>query len=193
MRLQRHQRMNATDFCTQQGGSRRGTCGPGVKTPPEALTLFSYARICPVKTLLKSLLVWFVLLAVPFQGYASATMLLCAPIATTSPMTGLPNTPTAPPATAHDHAQTSALQHADRCAGLSPHHSHTSDKGSASHDANGKCNSCSACFCGAAMVASHITHMPGEVQQLTFIPFDSGIVPAVDLALPERPPQASPT
>ena len=144
--------------------------------------------------LLKSLLVWFILLAVPFQGYASSTMLLCAPLGTTAPMMELLNTP----ATAQDHEKTSLVRHADGVpavgAEMSLHHSHTSepsDKASASHDASGKCTSCSACCFGAAMAPSNITHVPGEVQQLTFIPFDSGIVPAVDLALPERPPQVS--
>ena len=144
-----------------------------------------------MKVLLKSLLVWFMLLAVPLQGFASATTLLCAPLDPASQTTGLLNTP----APVHDHQAMLAARHADHAdaagADTPAHHADASGKSAAGHDAGGKCNSCSACCFGAAMVTSHATRMPVELQQFTVIPFDPGSVPAVDLALPERPPQAS--
>jgi hypothetical protein len=146
-----------------------------------------------VKVLLKSLLVWFMLLAVPLQGYASATTLLCAPLGTASGTTVLLQAT----GTAHDHRAMSAARHADHMhatgADASTHQADASGKPSASHHASAKCDSCSDCCFGAVMAASQATRVPVDAQQFTFIPFDPGSVPAVDLALPERPPQASPT
>jgi hypothetical protein len=136
-----------------------------------------------VKVLLKSLLVWLMLLAVPLQGYASATSFLCAPLGTAPQR----------PAPQLDHPAMSAAQHADHmhtvAVDTSEHHADT-DKASASHHAGGKCSACSACCSGAAMAASQAARMPVQTQQFTVAPFDPGSVPAVDLALPERPPQA---
>lgn len=166
------------------GASPAVSCGAAV---------FSYAKIGFVKILFKSLLVWFMLLAVPLQGFASATTLLCAPPGTASGTHELLLRTGAP---AHDHQAMLLARHADdmHAAGAdmtSAGHSETSGKASSSHDAGGNCNACSACCVGAAMAPSPAMRVPVEAQQFTVIPFDSGVAPAVDLALPERPPQAS--
>lgn len=131
----------------------------------------------PMKALFRSLLLWLLLLAIPFQGIASAGMLLCAPLPAAAHAV-------AAPAMAerhgHDHA---AMLAAAADAGNSAHDG---------HDAHGptKCGSSGACCIGAALAPS----LPGALPELGVpsqsIPFYSGCLPAVDLALPERPPQA---
>jgi hypothetical protein len=173
--------------------ARRRDPRPGswIDTAAGAPPGFACAKIASVKLLLKSYLVWFMLLAVPLQGYASATTLLCAPLENASRTMGLLKTP----APGLDHQAMLAARHAGQThadgAEPSAHRSDASGKTSSSHDAGGKCNTCSTCCFGAAMVASHATRMPVEPQQFTVIPFAPGSVPAVDLALPERPPQTS--
>jgi hypothetical protein len=135
---------------------------------------FDYARIVDVKILLKSLIVWLLLLAVPFQGFASATMLFCAPIQTPAAVTT---------AAGHDHHAMSMGQGAE--------HHHDANAKAASHHDGSKCNSCASCCFGASMPPSQTSRLPVETQHFAAIPFKSGAVPTVDLALPERPPQAS--
>lgn len=172
-----------------------------MRLPPDRLTyraahghktalLGTYARIISVKILVKSLIVWFLLLAVPFQGFASATMLFCAPIQlpASAALAG------AGPAPAHDHHAMLAAQHGahdqiqgDRAAG---HHDADQASGAGHHDGS-KCNSCAACCFGASMAASDSVRLLVEAQHFSAAPFDSGFVPAVELAFPERPPQVS--
>ena len=154
-------------------------------------SLFPCARIVSVKTMLKSLIVWFLLLAVPFQGFASATMLMCAPLQSAAPGAALSST--APPS--HDHAAMLAEQHAGHehhatTASAAAPHPAAGDQAS-HHHAGGKCNSCATCCFGAAMPPSHVTPVSVESQNFPVVVFDSGFVPAVDLALPERPPKTS--
>ena len=131
------------------------------------------------------------LLAVPVQGYAFATTLLCAPLGTASRTVAPHHAPSA----AHDHQAMLLTQHADIVhvtgADTPVNHAETSDTASPNHDAGGQCNACSAGCLGAAMALAHTMRMPVEAQQSTVVPFDSLFAPAVDLALPERPPQAS--
>lgn len=145
-----------------------------------------------MKVLLKTLLVWCMLLAVPLQGYAAATTLLCAPFKTASGTTG----PLQAPAAAHDHQAMLLAGNADHLNtagagdGLPAHDAGPGEQASQTHDASGQCDACSACCPGAAMAASFAPRMPVETQQFTFISLDGLFAPAVDLALPERPPQA---
>ena len=144
-----------------------------------------------MKNLFNSVLVWFMLLAVPVQGYAFATTLLCAPLGTASRTVAPHHAPSA----AHDHQAMLLTQHADIVhvtgADTPVNFAETSDTGSPNHDAGGQCNACSAGCLGAAMALAHTMRMPVEAQQSTVVPFDSLFAPAVDLALPERPPQDS--
>jgi hypothetical protein len=154
--------------------------------------LFVYARIVSVKTLLKSLIVWLMLLAIPFQGFASATMLVCAPMQSAA----LVNSIAGVPAMTHDHQAMLAgerAEHDHHAANIHAKADQTNpnDESSSSHHAGGKCNSCATCCFGASMAPSHASRIPVETQQFSTIPFDNGFVPTVDLAFPERPPQAS--
>ncbi|MEO7581218.1 MAG: DUF2946 family protein [Massilia sp.] len=140
-----------------------------------------------MKKLVKLLIVWIMLLAVPLQGFASATMMLCAPEAAAA---------SAMPRVGHDHqamlaAQDSAHHHRhvvaahDAAAGEGDSHA-----GKADHHGAGKCGACSTCCYGAAMAPSNVLPVGSAGPAFETIPFAAGHAPAVDLAGPERPPQS---
>lgn len=122
-----------------------------------------------MKLLIRSLLVWLLLLAVPFQGFASATMLLCAPPATAAPAH-------------HDHAAMLAAQAAG--------HQHQGDA-PASHDhhAGAKCGQTGACCVGAAIPPAIVSFIPAPAPRTGPVVLAAGFLPSVDLAGLERPPQ----
>lgn len=149
-----------------------------------------------MKILVKSLIVWVLLLAVPFQGFASATMLFCAPMQSAALLK--PAMAVAPAGMAmHDHQAMLTMQLAagDEQAqpGDGAHMSHLAPTHHAGHDGHhdGKCNACAACCFGAAMPPPAAVPVPVDTQQFAAAPFTTGFVPVVELALPERPPQAS--
>jgi hypothetical protein len=119
-----------------------------------------------VKAILRTLIVWLALLAVPFQGFASAAMLSCAP----------------PPATAHHQAAAGhhGMQQATQ--------SHHCDDGQAAQQ-KAKCSHCAACCVGTALVPSALSAIAPHSRITTAIPADAGPVPSVDLDHPERPPR----
>ena len=130
-------------------------------------------KVSPVKTLLKSLIVWLMLLAIPFQRFASATMLVCAPM-------------------------NSAPQFAAKASAVAGQHQHhagnaadAADEAAAHHHAGGKCNSCATCCFGAFMAPSSASRVPAEVRHFAFISLEVDRIASVDLAHPERPPQTS--
>lgn len=124
------------------------------------------------------------LLAIPFQGFASATMLVCAPMPSLAEASPVP----------HDHQAMLAA------AGAGEHHhaagTNTKAKAiladaheatAAHHHAGGKCNACASCCFGAAMAPSGASRVPAEVQHLARFSFEPDRFASVDLALPERP------
>ena len=143
-----------------------------------------YARIVRVKTLLKSLIVWLMLLAIPFQGFASATMLVCAPMESAPQLAAMAQ---APAAMHHGDAAVSGHQHH----GADATEAAAADEAAAQHHAGGKCNSCATCCFGAIMAPSAASRIPPEVQHFAFLSFAADRIASVDLAHPERPPQAS--
>jgi hypothetical protein len=124
-----------------------------------------------VKPILRLLLVCFLLLALPFQAFAAASM---RPLAA----------PAAP-----------APAHASMAAELPPchqqirnHDSHDRHDGHAGQHAKAKCGTCAACCVGAAM-ASALSPAPALAPpRFVSIPFRAGYLPSVDPVLPERPP-----
>jgi hypothetical protein len=132
-----------------------------------------------VHTLFRSLILWLALLAVPFQGFAAATMLPCAP-ATSAPQANGHGTQAA----GHGHA---AMHKHNAPAGHA-----ASDSGAAhGHHASAKCGSCAACCIGAAMAPAPTLAVASIAPQSVSIPFDAGHLPAVHPTLPERPPKSS--
>jgi hypothetical protein len=152
---------------------------------------FGYARIIVVKILLKSLIVWLMLVTVPFQGFASATMLFCAPLQAPAVVTTVAGVPAA----AHVHhavlMDQGAQHHHDAASNPHANHHGTSAEAAASQHDGSKCNSCASCCFGASMPPSQASRIPVETQHSAAIPFQSGAVPTVDLDFPERPPQAA--
>jgi len=108
------------------------------------------------------------LVAIPFQGIASAAMLACA----------------------HDAPQASA--HHD--AASSPCHDMQDETVQAApdgHDHDSSCSACAACNLGAAMAPATNVAPPPPALDSTLPVTVSGRLAAVDLALPERPPRPS--
>ena len=129
------------------------------------------------QTVLNTLLVWLLLLAVPFQGFASATMLLCAPMTVQTVDAGMHAMPAG-----HDHqAMLAAQAGSDDAAGSA----------ATDHHATSKCNSCASCYLGAAMAPAHPAFFAVVPQPCTAQPVEPTFIAMVDLALPERPPQLS--
>ena len=132
-----------------------------------------------MNTLLRTLTLWLILLAIPFQGFASAAMLGCA--------SG--HMPPAPPVSAPmsmsaDHAHHGmhdAEQHATADPGAGHH--------TMQHHGNAKCGACSACSIGAAIAPAPVIALPVHAPPRLAVPFSSASPPSVDLALPERPPR----
>lgn len=147
-----------------------------------------------MKSVCRSLLLWLVLLAIPFQGVASAGMLLCAMAPAVD----------APMAARHDHA--AMLAAARTVHGDMPHdaghaaagktgqeidHGMGQDGGHAGHGAS-KCGTPGACCVGVALAPTIIAGVPALAAPSLAIPFRASRPAAVDLAHPERPPQSIP-
>ena len=119
--------------------------------------------------LFRSFVVWLMLLALPYQGYASAQMQLCAVPATGAAAAMNMVMPDGP----HDHAAMLAAHKSDKA---NPH-------------TNMKCSG-SACCAAAAPLLTLAIPAP-LLPSVAVVPFYSDFLPAVDLAHPERPPQGA--
>jgi hypothetical protein len=130
-----------------------------------------------VKALLKVLIVWMTLLAVPLQGFASATMSFCAP-------------PAAAARHGHDHASMADAS------GPAAHAGHAGPEMQAGHHPpahhhSGKCAACATCGSCVSMAPSFPALLPASASPSSiYVSFDQRILPSADLALPERPPRA---
>jgi hypothetical protein len=128
-----------------------------------------------VKSIVRTLLVCFLLLALPFQAFASASML---------PRVGLGQ----PAASMHE-APTAELPpcHQQMVMKAAPLDGKGHDHQSGQH-AKAKCGASSACCVAAApapcLPAALALPPPGTFS----IPFRAGHLPSVDPVLPERPP-----
>ncbi|WP_373991900.1 hypothetical protein [Duganella sp. BuS-21] len=122
-----------------------------------------------MNVLFRSLIVWLMLLALPFQGYASAQMMLCVVPAQASTMAAGP----------HDHAAMLAAQ--------DQHAQHQSSDDSSTKHTNMKCSGSACCAAAAPILALELP--AALLPSASAVPFYSGFLPAVDLAHPERPPQ----
>jgi hypothetical protein len=132
-------------------------------------------------TLFRTFIVWLMLLALPYQGYASAAMMLCAPAAPAASATAHVAMPAGP----HDHAAMMAAMQ-DQNQKASPEQS-----GHAGHSHGGiKCGGAACCVAGAPFMAQTVA-VPVLPAVSSAIPFYSEFPHAVDLAHPERPPQGN--
>jgi hypothetical protein len=158
-----------------------------------------------VKRIHRILLAWLLLLALPFQGLASAAMLPCVagvpmPVHATAAVAAM-----AMDGGARDHGAmqaATAAQARDGHCDAAPDVGHHGGDCGASHDGHhgGKAGgvkakscaaSCAACCVGAAMAPAMPAVLALTPSHFISIPFRAGHVPSVDLALPERPPRTT--
>jgi hypothetical protein len=140
-------------------------------------------------TLFRTFIVWLMLLALPYQGYASASMMLCAPAVPAASATGQMAMPAGP----HDHAaMMAAMQDRQLDQQQDRQHEASSDQSShTGHNHGGiKCGGAACCVAGAPFMAQTIA-VPVLPAVSSAIPFYSEFPRAVDLAHPERPPQGN--
>jgi len=140
-----------------------------------------------VTTLRRFLVVWLLVLALPFQGIASASMLLCAPALPSAPVTAHASMQ-AMDGKPHDHA---AMLRAMAAAGQQhagdQHGGHDHD----GHDHGGKSRTCADCCVGAALAPAMLPVLALAPPQFISIPFRAGHLPSVDPTLLERPPRTT--
>jgi hypothetical protein len=127
-----------------------------------------------VNAIVRTLIVWLTLLAVPFQGFASAAMLPCAPAAPAPALHAV-----------HEHHHMHATTAQQRDDVTHGHHDHAGKH--AGH--HSKCGNCAACCVGAAIAPPPMAVGSPNGAPERAIPFHAGHVPSVDLDLPERPPR----
>lgn len=142
-----------------------------------------------MKLIHRTLLVWLLLLALPFQGLAAAGMLPCAP--------GMPQAASASASMTmdgghHDHAAMPKAVASRTAASAQPDSGHCApDPHAGKHGGqhSEKAGSCAACCIGAAMAPAVLPMLVLSPSHFISIPFRAGHVPSVDPALPERPPR----
>jgi hypothetical protein len=138
-----------------------------------------------MKALFRSLLLWLLLLALPFQGVASASMLLCAPSgAAVQPASQAQAMPAG-----HDHAAMLAAAKVHGPAADAVHGGADHDGASGHAQGGAKCGTPGACCVGASLVADISVAVPPMPSSSQPVPFRARILPAVDLAGLERPPK----
>jgi hypothetical protein len=136
-----------------------------------------------VKSIVRSLLVWLLLLALPFQAFASASMLPSAGHAVAAEAETVHEGPAADMPPCHRQMMKATGQdHTARPAMASMHDDH------AGQHAKGKCGTCAACCVGAAMAPGLPAALALPPPGTASIPFRAGHLPSVDPVLPERPP-----
>ena len=132
-----------------------------------------------MKPIVRYLLVWLMLLALPFQGIASAAMLSCVQGAMQHPAPAAAMT-----AMQHDAAMGEGHCHEQEPV-LSAPASHHGD----AHGHDGRCSACADCCIGAALAPAPAPAVAAPDARAIFHHAAAGHLAAVDLALPERPPR----
>jgi hypothetical protein len=124
-----------------------------------------------VNTLLRSLIVWLLMLALPWQGAAAAAMLACGP------------------------AQQQQQQHQRHDGARPPCHesamaAHSVDKQEKqAHAGSAKCAHCAACSIGAVALPASLPPLAVHARPVAAHPGADSRLPSVHLAQPERPPR----
>jgi len=123
-----------------------------------------------VKAILNILIVWTMLLTLPLQGVAAATMSCCPP-------------PSAAAQDCHDHGAVVDDGH-----GAAAHAQ--ADPHAAAHHHAAKCATCGTCGICIPMAPSFVGAPAVSASQSIATPVDQHTLTSVDLAHPERPPRA---
>ncbi|MGJ7916242.1 hypothetical protein ACI48D_12275 [Massilia sp. LXY-6] len=135
-----------------------------------------------MKPTLRLLLVCFLMLALPFQAFASASMRPPVAHAITHVATPGQEAPAAQLPPCHQQMAMAAA------AAKSTHSAHSAPENHAGQHAKGKCGTCTACCVGAAMAPGLPAALALAAPATSSIPFRAGHLPSVDPVLPERPP-----
>jgi hypothetical protein len=122
-----------------------------------------------VKSVFRTLLVCFLLLALPFQAFAAASM---------QPLAAPAQLPPCHQQMAEGHMSMPAAKAAD------DHHAGRHDKSKT----EGKAGTCASCCVGAALASGLPAPLALAPPQFVSIPFRAGYLPSVDPVLLERPP-----
>jgi hypothetical protein len=121
---------------------------------------------------LRSLIVWLLLLALPYQGMAAASMLACAP--QPLPAQAMHRMHAAPVPPCHQEAAAPGAR----------------DEGQQTpHGGSVKCASCAACAIFAALLPASVPDLACHAPAASAHAFAAGGLPSVCLAQPERPPR----
>ncbi len=129
--------------------------------------------------MLRILFAWLLIAAVPMQGFASASMLLCG--------TGAQHQHSAQASDTHDHA----AMHSHSGDDVEDHiHTHAADPApGASPDADHTCSICAACCNGVALVGlNHMAAVAPAPQAELAEPFVR--VHTLPTPVPDKPPRA---
>lgn len=130
-----------------------------------------------MNTLLRSLIVWLLMLALPYQGVAAAAMAACGPV---------------------QRAQVQAMplavptQHGAHVAQHPPCHEAVAVAQAGEkqvHTGNVKCAHCAACAIGIAVLPAGFPPLAVHAPPAASHPAADGRLPSVHLAQPERPPR----
>ncbi|WP_222620444.1 hypothetical protein [Variovorax sp. PAMC28562] len=134
----------------------------------------------------RKLLLWAVMLAVPFQGYAAATMQFCAAgevpaMAETVLEPVVPHEHVKPQSHAHD------SRHVDSASDVesTPHHH---DQASSDADSAHKCGTCGACHSVALVGTTPVAIAPALPPAAMAEPFSA--VASLTLRVLDKPPRA---
>jgi hypothetical protein len=132
-----------------------------------------------VKAIFRALIIWTMLLTLPLQGIAAATMSCCPP-------------PSAAARHCHGH---DAMVDDGHTSTAHAHHAHAgpatqADPHAVAHHHAGKCATCGACGPCVPMAPSFVAALPAAATRSIATPFDQHTLTSVDLAHPERPPRA---
>jgi hypothetical protein len=131
-----------------------------------------------VNTLLRSLIVWLLLLALPYQGVAAAAMAACGPAQAM------------PAAVAAPHRM-QAAQHppCHEGAAIAPSGDKQKQQEQQAHAGSAKCAHCAACAIGIAVLPAGFPPLAVHAPPAASHPAADGHLPSVHLAQPERPPR----
>jgi hypothetical protein len=131
-----------------------------------------------VNTLLRSLIVWLLMLALPWQGVAAAAMVGCAPLP--SPALSMH--------AAHDAARPPCHEGMATQDGATQEPAQPEQKTGTHHAGAAKCTTCAACGIAAVLPAAFPPFAPAPPPGLS-APLTERVLPTVHLDQPERPPR----
>ena len=113
-----------------------------------------HARLSRMRKLLKPFVLWFLLIAVPFQGYAAATMMCCG----SAHSKGAEHAAQASTMQGSMHSHLPGMDHDHDGDAVTTGNATESDSGAHHHDGGTskrltfKCSTCASCCVGAALV-----------------------------------------